>query len=150
MPADDPIRGPPCGILRGRVSQENVQLVTHCFELFNRGEREAMLRYVDPGIETNEGVELPGATSYLGPEGVATAYEHWARQWDDFRMELTEVIDAGNDVVLVTRHHGTGRASGAPVQTSVAYVFTVDDGKLIRLRIFNTKAQAMEAVGLQE
>jgi ketosteroid isomerase-like protein len=65
-------------------------------------------------------------------------------------MELTELIDAGNDVVLVTRHYGTGRASGAPVQTSVAYVFTVDDGKLVRLRIFNTRARALEAVGLQE
>jgi ketosteroid isomerase-like protein len=52
-------------------------------------------------------------------------------------------------VVLVTRHHGTGRASGVTVQTLVAYVVTVRDGKLVRLRIFDTRAQAFDAVGLR-
>jgi ketosteroid isomerase-like protein len=78
------------------------------------------------------------------------AYDHWASQWDDLRIELKELIDAGSDVVAVTRHHGTGRASGAAVQAVVAYAFTVQDGKLVRLRIFNTKVQALEAVGLRE
>jgi hypothetical protein len=32
----------------------------------------------------------------------------------------------------------------------VAYVWTVEAGKLVRFRIFNTKAQALEAVGLRE
>jgi hypothetical protein len=48
------------------------------------------------------------------------------------------------------RHQGTGRASGAAVEGLVAYVFTVDDGKLVRMLIFNTKAQALEAVGLRQ
>jgi uncharacterized protein len=132
------------------MSEENVQLVMRCFDLFNRGEMEAMLRHVDPAIETTEGVELPGATRYVGHAGLALAYEHWASQWDDFRMELQELIDAGNDVVMVTRHYGKGRASGAAVQAVVAYVWTVDDGQLVRFRIFNTKAQALKAVGRGE
>jgi ketosteroid isomerase-like protein len=130
------------------MSQENVQLVKHWFQLFDRGEMEAALQHVDPAIETIEGAELPGAASYLGHAGLAMAYDHWAGQWDDFRMELKELIDAGGDVVAVTRHHGTGRASGVAVEAHVAYVLTVEDGRLVRLRIFNTKAQALEAVGL--
>ena len=106
------------------------------FELFDRGETEALLRYVDPAIETNEGAELPGTASYVGHAGLATAYDHWASQWDDFRVELTELIDGGSDVVAVTRHRGTGRASGVAVEALVAYVFTVDDGRLVRMRIF--------------
>jgi uncharacterized protein len=132
------------------MSEEKVQLVMHCFDLFNRGEMEAMLRYVDPAIERTEGVEVPGATRYVGHAGLAMAYEHWASQWDDFRMELQELIDAGNDVVMVTHHYGKGRASGAAVQAVVAYVWTVDNGQLVRFRIFNTKAQALEAVGRGE
>jgi ketosteroid isomerase-like protein len=132
------------------MSQANLEVVRRCLELFGRGEMEALLRYVDPAIETNEGAELPGAASYFGHAGLAMAYDHWASQWDDFRVELKELIDAGSDVVAVTRHHGTGRASGAAVEGLVAYVFTVDDGKLVRLRIFNTKAQALEAVGLRQ
>lgn len=132
------------------MSQENVQLVMRCFELFSRGEMEAMLQWIDPAIETIEGVELPGATRYVGHAGLAMAYEHWASQWDDFRMDVEDMIDAGNEVVMVTRHHGRGRASGAAVQAVVAYVWTLDDGKVVRFRIFSTKAQALEAVGLRE
>jgi ketosteroid isomerase-like protein len=120
------------------------------FELFGRGEHEEALRYVDPAIETHEGVQLPGAASYFGHAGLAMAYDHWASQWNDLRIELKELIDAGRDVVAVTRHHGTGRASGAAVQAVVAYVFTVENGKLVCMRIFNTKTQALEAVGLRE
>ncbi len=110
------------------MSQENVQLVKRWFQLFDRGEMEAALQHVDPAIETIEGAELPGAARYLGHAGLAMAYDHWASQWDDFRMELQELIDAGGDVVAVTRHHGTGRASGAAVEADVAYVVTVEDG----------------------
>jgi ketosteroid isomerase-like protein len=65
-------------------------------------------------------------------------------------MELEELFDAGSDVVLVTRHHGTGRASGVSVDTLVAYVLTLRDDKLFRVRIFDTKGQALEAAGVRE
>jgi ketosteroid isomerase-like protein len=132
------------------MSQQNVEVVTRWLDFLVRGETEAALQYVDPAVETHEGPELPGAASYSGHAGLATAYDHWADQWDDFRIELVELVDAGSDVVAVTRHHGTGRASGVPVQTLVAYVLTLADGKLVRVRIFDTKAQALKAVGLQE
>jgi ketosteroid isomerase-like protein len=132
------------------MSQDNLDIVRRCFDLFGRGEREAVLRHVHPAIETIEGAELPGAATYFGHAGLAEAVDHWASQWNDFRMELTELIDAGSDVVAVTRHYGTGRASGVAVEALVAYVFTVADGKVVRLRIFNTKADALEAVGRRE
>jgi ketosteroid isomerase-like protein len=130
------------------MSQRNVEVVRRFFELLDRDETDALLRFVDPAIETIEGPELPGAGSYIGHAGLARAYDHWASQWDDFRLELTELIDAGRDVVAVTHHHGTGRASGVAVDTIVAYLFTVDDGRIVRLRIFATKAQALDAAGL--
>ena len=132
------------------MSQDNVEVVTRWFGLLCRGDAEAALQYVDPAVETREGPELPGAASYFGHSGVMVAYHNWVDQWDDFSMELEELVDAGSDVVLVTRHHGTGRASGVPVETVVAYVLTVRDGKLIRVRIFDTRAQALEAVAPRE
>jgi ketosteroid isomerase-like protein len=132
------------------MSQEDVEVVRRWLELVGLGELGAALQYVDPAIETHEGVELPGAASYVGHAGLETAYEHWAGEFEELRIELTELIDAGRDVVAVTRHRGTGRASGVTVEALVAYVATVADGKLVRLRIFNTKTQALEAVGLRE
>jgi ketosteroid isomerase-like protein len=99
------------------MSHDNVEVVTRWFELVRRGDTEAALQFVDPAGETREGPELPGATSYFGHAGAIMAYENWAEQWDDFSMELEELVDAGSEVVLVTRHRGTGRASGCPSRT---------------------------------
>jgi hypothetical protein len=52
----------------GRVmSQEDAENLKRCVELFGQGEMEAALQYVDRGIETIEGAELPDATTYFGP-----------------------------------------------------------------------------------
>ena len=38
--------------------------------------------------------------------------EDWPNQWEDFRMDLIEILDAGDEVaVSVTRHRGRGRES---------------------------------------
>jgi ketosteroid isomerase-like protein len=133
------------------MSQEDVEIAKRCVELFGQGEMEAALLYVDPTIETIEGAELPGAPTYFGHAGLTAAYDHWAGQWDDFRMQLKELLDAGGDLFAVTRHLGVGRASGAAVEALVADVFTADDGKLVRIRSLHTKAQAprsREAAGV--
>jgi ketosteroid isomerase-like protein len=132
------------------MSQENVEIVRRCFELFGRGETEALLAHIDPAIETIEPREIPGSSTYRGYEGLALAYEHWAAQWADFRVELEELVDAGSDVVAISHHHGKGRTSTIPVGGLVAYVFTVRGGRLVRMRIFNSKSEALEAVGLGE
>jgi ketosteroid isomerase-like protein len=43
-----------------------------------------------------------------------------------------------------------GRQSGVPVEERVWHVWTLRDGRFWRLRIFATKAEALEAVGLSE
>jgi hypothetical protein len=57
------------------MSEENVQLVMRCLDLFNRGEMEAMLRYVDPAIETTEGVEASGCDALCRPCRVGDGLE---------------------------------------------------------------------------
>ena len=127
-----------------------MEVVKRCFELFARGETEVLLAHIDPEIETIEPPEIPGSDTYRGYEGLATAYNHWAAQWDDFRVELEELVDAGSDVVAISHHHGKGRTTGIPVGGLVAYVFTVREGRLVRMRIFNSKSEALEAAGLRE
>jgi hypothetical protein len=53
------------------------------------------------------------------------------------------LIDAGRDVVAVTRHDGTGRASGVTVEDLVADVVTVEDGTLVRIRCFQRWRRVM-------
>jgi ketosteroid isomerase-like protein len=61
------------------------------------------------------------------------------------------VIDAGDDVVVVTRIRGRGIASGAEVRSnSFAQVARVRDRKIRRWEIYDRAQDALEAAGLRE
>jgi ketosteroid isomerase-like protein len=77
--------------------------------------------------------------------------EDWPKQWEDFRLDLEELIDFGDHVVVsVTRHHGRGRESGIEMDFQVFYVHRLRDGKLIRMEMFFSREQALEAANLSE
>lgn len=61
-------------------------------------------------------------------------------------VEVEEWIDAGDEVIAVLRLRTHGRQSGVPVDFHQAHVWTVKDSKLTRLRIFQSKAEALESL----
>jgi ketosteroid isomerase-like protein len=74
----------------------------------------------------------------------------WMTAFGDFRTDVEEWIDAGDQVIAMVHSYGRGRGSGVPVDMREAHVWTVHDGKLRRLQTFATKAMALEAAGLSE
>jgi ketosteroid isomerase-like protein len=132
------------------MSQENVEVVRRSFEAFQRGDYEAAMDALDPRIEYDL-THFPDGQVYLGHDGVREAFRIWLGTWNDYRQELDELIDLGNDDVLaVVREFGRGKASGIEVERPTAGVWTLRDGKAIRIRFYPGKAEALEAAGLRE
>jgi ketosteroid isomerase-like protein len=65
-------------------------------------------------------------------------------------MDVDEVLDAGENVVVVDRQSGRGRGSGIPLAQQTASVWTVRDGKVVRIVWFLTRGKALQAAGLSE
>jgi ketosteroid isomerase-like protein len=58
-------------------------------------------------------------------------------------------VDRRRDSVIAVFHSwGRGKQSGARVEERNAHVWTLRNGKLWRLRVYATKADALEALGL--
>ena len=70
--------------------------------------------------------------------------------FSDLDASIEEWIDAGDDVIALLRVTVRGRKSGVPVEQPEAHVWTVRNGKLWRLRIYETREEALKAVGLEE
>jgi ketosteroid isomerase-like protein len=43
--------------------------------------------------------------------------ERWASAFDELKVTVEEIIDAGDQVVVAAHHQGRGRASGVDVDT---------------------------------
>jgi uncharacterized protein len=133
------------------MSEENVDVVRRAWEASQRHDNEAALALYDPTVEidTTERGELD-AGAYRGLEGVQDFFRNWLSSFGDFRSEVEEWIDAGDQVIAMVHSYGRGRRSGVPVDMLEAHLWTVLNGKLKRLQVFATKAQALEAAGLSE
>ena len=70
--------------------------------------------------------------------------------FEDFSIDVDEIFDRGEEVVVFLRFRGRGRGSDAEIEAPMAHVWTIRDGKAIRLRQFLNREQALEAVGLSE
>ena len=133
------------------MSQEWVDLVREGFESLQRGEMAVFDGMTTPDLVLVQPPEVPDAKTYEGRDAIAEAMEDWPKQWEDFRMDLIEILDAGDEVaVSVTRHRGRGRESGIEMDFQVFYVQRGRDGKLARMEMFFKREQALEAAGLSE
>jgi ketosteroid isomerase-like protein len=134
------------------VSQDDVDRVCRGIEAFNRRDFEAAMAEFHPDIEWEAGRDLvPDAGVYRGHEGVLAFWRTWLDAIEDFRLQVEESLDAGEGRVFVmTRAEGRGRDSGVPVEASFPQVFELRDGQVVRVRLFATRATALEAVGVAD
>jgi uncharacterized protein len=131
------------------VSRENVEVVRRAVEAHQRHDNETILGLYDPEVEMLM-PDLDGAVRiYRGLAGVRARYRDLLDAFTDFTTTVDEWIDGGSEVIAVLRVSGRGRRSGTPVERHETHVWTVRNGKLLRLRIYGTRDEALEAVGLE-
>jgi uncharacterized protein len=129
------------------VSRENVEIVRRAFELKVQGRGgDAELTAFHPDVVINSVEEGP---SY-GLNAIRDNFERWASVWDQFEAIPEEFVDAGERVLVTARHRGRGRGSGVSVDALFHEVYTLRDGKIIRVDEFSDRGKALEAAGLSE
>jgi ketosteroid isomerase-like protein len=133
------------------MSQENVEIVRRGYEVFASG--RISFEFLDPEIQWRGPRQFPDlAAPRYGHDGVREYIAKLNEAFDDYRMVAEEFIDLGNDRVLVfAREGGRGKGSGLEVQTNpTAHLYTLRNGKAIRMQSYWERAEALEAAGLSE
>jgi ketosteroid isomerase-like protein len=132
------------------VSRANVEIVRRMYEAYARADFELSLSYLDPDIEFSQPAEEPGAGTYHGHQGVIQAFANWMGTWEDYRVEVEELTDLGDHVLARTRHHGRGKGSGVEVEQRIFQLWSLQNDKVVRARMYYDEAEAVEAAGSQE
>jgi ketosteroid isomerase-like protein len=134
------------------MSQENVEVVKAAYEAFASG---GLDRWVEQFAEDVEYRAVEGAPDDVGPihgrEALRAYFQDWIDTFDDFWFAPIELIDAGEDkVVVVERYGGRAKLSGVETDQTEAELFTIRDGKIGRCREYGTRREALQAVGRSE
>ena len=129
------------------MSQDNVEIMRRGFEHFlATGEIRA---HADLVWDVSR-LGWPDQQIYAGAEGENQFMAEWADAWDDWEMEAENYLDAGERVVVIVNQRGRSKATGIPVDMRFAQVWSFRDGQAIRMQMYASVDEALEAVGLSE
>jgi ketosteroid isomerase-like protein len=119
-------------------------------DAYARRDYDAFLVGVDPEIVIDTGDAFPESNVYRGLEGMRRFLAMFEEVWQDYVIEPEEIVDFGDRYVLIARHRGHGRGSGAGVDRRVGLVGTFRGGMVVRFVFYGSATQALEAVGLRD
>jgi ketosteroid isomerase-like protein len=131
-----------------RSRAENVDRTREAWEFFNRtgGPNFALL---SEDITWHIREDVPESATYQGHRGVAEVAEQWRGVFEDLEVVIDELIEAGDNVVVVLRTRGRVKGSDRTVEMAETHVTRWLDGKVVEIHEYKSKAEALESVGLE-
>jgi ketosteroid isomerase-like protein len=130
------------------VSAENIELVQRVHSADAGGDYELALSFFSPHVEL-DATHMPDGQVFRGLDEVRGHILDWRSGWSAFREEVEEVLDAGSRVVIFYRDRGVGRSSGVETEIRYASVWDVRDGRVVRMKIFLDRDEAVRYSGLR-
>jgi ketosteroid isomerase-like protein len=134
------------------MSEENVEVVRDLFAATNdRDFSRAMSHYT-------EDVELVAdADSFLdrgifkGRHAVGQWFGNWLAAFEPgYHFDIEETRDLGDVVFLYATCYGRGRTSGVEVHSQTGFLYSLRGGKIARVELYPSRAEALNAAGLSE
>jgi uncharacterized protein len=114
------------------MGEADVETLQRGYAALNRCDVSVVLDLLDPDIEWHEPGWSPEAGTHRGRDSFERFFRGWIESFDGFRVDQERVVQRGDQLVAVVRQTGTGRSSGVRVETRLAHVWTVADGRAVR------------------
>jgi ketosteroid isomerase-like protein len=124
----------------------NVELVRRGIEAFNTGDFETMLELGRAEDFEYDWTRSRGPNSgiYRGVEGLREFVQDQWSTFEEVTLEAHEFIPRGNHVVVTATTHGRGR-QGVTVSARSAQLYTFEDGRLVRITLYQDREEALAA-----
>jgi len=141
------------------MSRENVEALQRGYAALNAAYesgdvndlRPLAAEMWDPDIVlTTPGTVLAGGEEWHGHDGMLRFTAAQMEAFEQMRIETLEFIDAGARLVVPVKFGGRARHTGIEMEFHAVHVFTFLDGRATRMDVYQSKDEALEAVGLRE
>lgn len=117
---------------------------------FNAGDFDRAFATLPDHIDWRMGRWIPDAGNMSSREEVIEFYRR-LKDVGDWRLELIDVEDLGDgNVLLEQRGTWTGRSSGIGGDFRFFQLWTIADGKAVRLQEFETRDEALAALRAED
>jgi len=134
------------------LSQGNIDIVKLLYEQWSQGDYDNRDPFAeDLDFEMSGWVMLQSKPiKARGVDGMASVWREVLQGWDQFRTgPIEELIETGDQIVVLSRLVARGKHSGIEVNAPRAALFTFREGRITRLLLADREG-ARKAAGLSE
>ena len=131
------------------MASGNVELIRRGYEDYAERGLEAIMDLLDPDVEFVEPDFIPGNETFRGHEGARRWFAKIADVWGELSFEPEELVEVDDRVAVAYRIVAVGRGSGLELEDHWAHVWTMRDGKAVRVEGFASRDDAWRALGLE-
>ena len=128
-----------------------LEIVRAIYDGMLRGELDPWLAVVDEDSEWRwpPGM-IEGATVFRGPEGVRRGTSMWAEAWEQLAMEPQELLERGDEILVIVRYRARGRTSGLEIDEHVAHLWRFEGERLAEMSMRANAKRAKDRFLAQE
>ena len=127
-----------------------MEIVMEGVRAWNRDDYEAMTALAHQDFVAVPPEGWPEAEITTTPDAARRQIERLKASWQEERFEVDDAQPVGDKVVVEARWIAKGHGSGMEIETPVAAVVTIREGKIIRWEAFLEKRHALKAAGLSD
>jgi ketosteroid isomerase-like protein len=92
-----------------------------------------------------------GPPEFHGYDGFLRFFAEWVEPYDEWTQEVERIIDAGDQhAITITRQKARLRDSGAWVEQRTGYLYTIENGRVVRGEVHSPPEGALAAAGLSD
>ena len=122
------------------MSEENVEVVRRVYEAAAHRDAPTVLELYDPEVELDATrLGVTDSDVYHGHDGLQSLFREFAETFDEIEYSYEELIDAGDQVISIVTRHARGRTSGVEVERPFTLLWTLRDGKVVRVVWYLTR-----------
>jgi ketosteroid isomerase-like protein len=128
---------------------ENVEFVRTFYEMIDRGDPQAW-DSLPQDFVIDLSRRLIDPVMLRGPDELRAFYRDLSAPWaNGAKLEVEELVEAGDKVLALIRFGGRGKVSGAEVEVHVWNLWRFRDGEPAEWTYFGeARAEALKAAGL--
>jgi ketosteroid isomerase-like protein len=131
------------------MPNDYTQTIRRLYDAFARRDVQLFKELVDPQIEWTaaENFLYADQSPYVGVDNVLKmVFGRLFADWDDFSMNVAEILGGGEVVIASGRFGGTFKANGAPIDAEFVQVFQFKNGKIAKCQFYTDTAHFKEAI----
>jgi ketosteroid isomerase-like protein len=128
------------------MAEGKIATLRRHYEARARGDWDTVLALYSSDTVWDDRRLRPEGAIHRGRDAMVAEMRAWFGTWHDYGWTVEEMVEVGDQVLVVGRERGVGKGSGVEIDHRVGLVVTLRDGLIIETKVYGDPEEARASV----